>query len=223
MPIWRSRDANRLRSKWQRLKVTWVAIEAICNIAEANNASFDEVVWKQTAALMSNSVWIFIGNGKKEFDYYFHMVAVTVSRDLKRYLLTYLITYPPIHSVEQSPWEANCFSASQEIPRILWNPKIHYPTHKRPPHVPILSQIDPVHVPQSHFLEIDLNIILPFTPGSSKGSLSLMFHSQNHIDGRIILRWIFRMWDGSMDWIDLALDRDRWRALVTVVMNLRVP
>jgi hypothetical protein len=29
-------------------------------------------------------------------------------------------------------------------------------------------------------------------------------------------------WDG-MDWIDLAQDRDKWRALVITVMNLRVP
>jgi len=44
------------------------------------------------------------------------------------------------------------------------------------------------------------------------------------IDGRIILRWIFRKWDvGGMDWIELAQDRDRWRTLVSVVMNLRVP
>ena len=43
------------------------------------------------------------------------------------------------------------------------------------------------------------------------------------LDGRIILKWIFRTWDGSMDWIDLAQDRDGWTALVNAVMNLRVP
>jgi len=45
------------------------------------------------------------------------------------------------------------------------------------------------------------------------------------VDGRIILRWIFRKWDvgGGMDWNELARDRDRWRALVNAVMNLPVP
>jgi hypothetical protein len=43
------------------------------------------------------------------------------------------------------------------------------------------------------------------------------------IDGMIILKWIFRKWDGGMDWIDLAQNRDRWRALVDAAMNLLVP
>jgi hypothetical protein len=33
------------------------------------------------------------------------------------------------------------------------------------------------------------------------------------IDGRIILRWIFRKWEGLWDWMELAQDKDRWRAL----------
>jgi hypothetical protein len=48
--------------------------------------------------------------------------------------------------------------------------------------------------------------------------------------GRPRRRWVgnIRMdlgeigWDG-VDWIDVAQDRDQWRALVNVVMNLRVP
>jgi len=43
------------------------------------------------------------------------------------------------------------------------------------------------------------------------------------IDGRIILRWIFRKCVGRMDWIDLVQDMERWRALVNAVMNFRVP
>jgi hypothetical protein len=42
------------------------------------------------------------------------------------------------------------------------------------------------------------------------------------IDGRIILRWIFMKGWTVMDWIGLAEDRDRWRAVVSVVMNLRI-
>jgi len=45
------------------------------------------------------------------------------------YLLTYILTHSFTHSMEQSPSEANRFPASQEIPRILWNPKFHSPPH----------------------------------------------------------------------------------------------
>jgi hypothetical protein len=42
-------------------------------------------------------------------------------------------------------------------------------------------------------------------------------------DEKIILGWIFKKWDVSEDWIGLAQDRYRWRALVSAVRNLRVP
>ena len=82
----------------------------------------------------------------------------------------------------QSPsWEANWFAVSQEIPRISWNPKVHYRTHKRPPPVSIVGQPNPVHIPTSHLLEIHPNIIHPSTPRRPKWSLSLRFPHQDPI------------------------------------------
>jgi len=96
--------------------------------------------------------------------------------------INYLLTF----SMEQSPSEANRFSASQEIPHILWNPKFHYRIHKYPPPVSILSQLDRVHTLTSHFLKIHLIIILPFTPAFLKYSLSLRFPYQNLVYGYLL-------------------------------------
>ena len=72
----------------------------------------------------------------------------------------------------QSPsWEANWFAASQEVPRISWNPKVHYRTHNRPPAVSILGQPNPVHIPTSHLLEIHPNIITHLLLGLPSGLL----------------------------------------------------
>ena len=85
-------------------------------------------------------------------------------------------------SMVQSPsWEANWFAASQEIPRISRNPKVHYRTHKRPSPVSILGQPNPVHILTSHLLEIHPIIIHPSTPRSTQWSPSLRFPHQEPI------------------------------------------
>jgi hypothetical protein len=44
------------------------------------------------------------------------------------------------------------------------------------------------------------------------------------VDGRIILRWIFKKWHVcDMNWIELPWDWDTWRALVNALMNILIP
>ena len=104
-------------------------------------------------------------------------VLLRLHRQVSTYLLTYLLTLWSRVLLQK----LTDFAANQEIPRILWNPKVHYRSHKRPPPVPILSQLYPVPTTPSHFQKIHLNIILPSTPGSPKWSLSIMVPHQNPV------------------------------------------
>ena len=81
------------------------------------------------------------------------------------------------NSTQQIPsWEANNSSASQEIPRNLRHPKVHYRTHNSLPPVPLLSQINLIHSSQSDILKNHFNIILSSTLRDSKWPLSIRLY-----------------------------------------------
>ena len=93
------------------------------------------------------------------------------------HLLTYLLT--PCSTVLLE--KLTGLQLVKKFPSFLWNPKVHYRTHKLPPPVPVLGQPNPVHIPTSHLLEIHPNIIHPSTHRFSQWSLSLRFPHQDPI------------------------------------------
>jgi len=84
--------------------------------------------------------------------------------------------------MEHSPaWEANRFSASHDIHCILWSLKVHYRVHKCPPHVHVLSHINPVHAPHPMSWISILILSSHLRLVSSEWSLSLRFPHQNPV------------------------------------------
>ena len=98
-------------------------------------------------------------------------VSNFVTRRNWHYLLTYLLT----------PWRRvflenqTGFQLVKKFSAFFWEPKFHYYIHNSQPPVPILSQINPVHDPSSHFLMIHLILSSHLRLGLPSGHLPSSF------------------------------------------------
>jgi len=124
------------------------------------------------------------------------------------------------NSMEQSSWEANSHSASEEVLRLLWNPNVHYRVHKSPLLVPILSQMNPVNTFSPYFL---------LSPHLRLGFQSALFLSELRF--KIMYRFLISIMRATcpahlilLDLITLTIFGEAyklWRSTLCVIRKLR--
>jgi len=103
----------------------------------------------------------------------------------------------------QSPsWQANSFSASQEISSLLWNSKVHYRVKMNPPLDRILSQMNPVHNLIPYSLKIHFNIVFLPTSGSPKWSFPVRFPDNNFVCISHHPPWVPHVPPSQRSWFD---------------------
>ena len=112
-----------------------------------------------------------------------HTVNIrTIECNERKFFSFSILTNQLPNSMEKNPsWEATRSTATSEIIRILWNPKIQYRIYQRPPLVPNLSQSNSVYDATFYFLKTHFNRIVASTLTSSKWYLSIVSPNQNSL------------------------------------------
>ena len=129
----------------------------------------------------STSQGLLFGNLARESGF---ILVVTVCKHLQMNFDNYLPTDWRTYLL--TPWskfllEKLIGSQLVKILPALYGTRRFVTAYKCPPPVPILSQLDPVYAPISHFTMIHLNITFLYTPGSPQWFLSLRFPHHNPV------------------------------------------